>query len=106
PWGNLYNPHLANHGSWSDDRTDATDGFAGLAPAGSFPDGATPTGLLDMAGNVAEWVSVDGFHEGQLVVQKGNWWQPGKHACRDAQGGHDRYYKGTETGFRCCAGAD
>jgi sulfatase modifying factor 1 len=57
PWGNLYNPHLANHGSWSDDRTDATDGFAGLAPAGSFPDGATPTGLLDMAGNVAEWVA-------------------------------------------------
>ncbi len=57
PWGNFYNPHLANHGSWSDDRTDATDGFAGLAPVGSFPDGATPTGLFDMAGNVAEWVA-------------------------------------------------
>ena len=57
PWGDLYNPHLANHGSWSDDRTDATDGFAGLAPVGSFPDGATPTGLFDMAGNVAEWVA-------------------------------------------------
>jgi sulfatase modifying factor 1 len=57
PWGNLYNPHLANHGSWADDRTDATDGFAGLAPVGSFPDGATPSGLFDMAGNVAEWVA-------------------------------------------------
>ncbi len=57
PWGNLYNPHLANHGSWSDDRTDSTDGFAGLAPVGSFPDGATPLGLVDMAGNVAEWVA-------------------------------------------------
>ena len=43
--------------SWADDRTDATDGFAGLAPVGSFPDGATPLGLLDMAGNVAEWVA-------------------------------------------------
>ncbi len=39
------------------DATDATDGFAGLAPVGSFPDGATPLGVLDLAGNAAEWVS-------------------------------------------------
>jgi formylglycine-generating enzyme required for sulfatase activity len=57
PWGNVYNPHLANHGAFADDETDATDGFVGLAPVGSFPDGATPLGLLDMAGNVAEWVA-------------------------------------------------
>ncbi len=57
PWGNTYNPHLANHGAWAADPFDATDGFAGLAPVGSFPDGATPLGLLDMAGNVAEWVA-------------------------------------------------
>jgi formylglycine-generating enzyme required for sulfatase activity len=75
-------------------------------PAGAHPDCASPFGVLDMAGNVAEWVSVDGFADGSLVVQKGNWWQPGKHACRDAQAGHDRFYKGTETGFRCCAQAE
>jgi formylglycine-generating enzyme required for sulfatase activity len=57
PWGNAYNPHLANHGSWADDRTDGTDGYVGLAPVGSFPDGATPLGVLDMAGNAAEWVA-------------------------------------------------
>ncbi len=57
PWGNLYNPHLANHGALTSDPTDATDGFVGLAPVGSFPDGATPLGLLDMAGNAAEWVA-------------------------------------------------
>jgi formylglycine-generating enzyme required for sulfatase activity len=57
PWGNLYNPHLANHGAGAADKTDATDGFTGLAPVGSFPDGATPLGLLDMAGNAAEWVA-------------------------------------------------
>ena len=57
PWGDLYNPHLANHGAWAADRSDATDGFLGLAPVGSFPDGATPLGLYDMAGNVAEWVA-------------------------------------------------
>lgn len=56
PWGNAYNPRLSNHGSLADDTTDGRDGFLGLAPVGSFPDGATPSGLLDMAGNVAEWV--------------------------------------------------
>ena len=56
PWGNDWNPHLANHGSIALDPTDATDGFAGLAPVGSIPDGKTSLGLLDMAGNAAEWV--------------------------------------------------
>jgi sulfatase modifying factor 1 len=74
-------------------------------PSGAHPACASPFGVLDMAGNVAEWVSVDGTAAGTAVVQKGNWWQPGKHACRDAQAGHDRHYKGTETGFRCCADA-
>jgi formylglycine-generating enzyme required for sulfatase activity len=57
PWGNVYNARLANHGALADDPTDASDGFVGLAPVGSFPDGATPLGLLDMAGNAAEWVA-------------------------------------------------
>jgi sulfatase modifying factor 1 len=57
PWGNVYNPHLANHGAMASDPTDATDGFVGLAPVGSFPDGATPLGVLDLAGNAAEWVA-------------------------------------------------
>ena len=56
PWGAVYNPHLANHGAFASDDTDATDGFVGLADVGSFPDGATPLGLLDMAGNLGEWV--------------------------------------------------
>jgi sulfatase modifying factor 1 len=74
-------------------------------PSGSHPGCSSPFGVLDMAGNVAEWVSVDGYPAGSVVVQKGNWWQPGKHACRDEQAGHDRFYEGTETGFRCCADA-
>jgi formylglycine-generating enzyme len=57
PWGDVYDPFLCNHGSLARDPMDATDGYAGLAPVGSFPDGATPLGLLDLAGNVAEWVS-------------------------------------------------
>ncbi len=57
PWGGTYNPRLANHGSFSRDEADASDGFAGLAPVGSFPDGSTPEGIEDLAGNAAEWVA-------------------------------------------------
>lgn len=57
PWGNAYHAQLANHGRSGVDRTDAGDGFAELAPVGSYPDGATPEGILDLAGNVAEWTA-------------------------------------------------
>lgn len=56
PWGKLYNSRLSNHGSLAATSEDATDGFLGLAPVGSFPDGATANGVLDLAGNVGEWV--------------------------------------------------
>jgi formylglycine-generating enzyme required for sulfatase activity len=56
PWGKLYNGHLANHGALAIDDTDDSDGFAELAPVGSFPLGRTADGIDDMAGNVEEWV--------------------------------------------------
>jgi sulfatase modifying factor 1 len=56
PWGELANGHLANHGRLGMDVTDDSDGFAELAPVGSFNAGRTPDGFLDLAGNVAEWV--------------------------------------------------
>ena len=120
PWGDLYNPHLANHGAWSDDPSDASDGFAGLAPIGSFPDGATPTGLLDMAGNACEWVAdwydLDdegyGYSRGAQVNPKGPAFGARGHVIR---GGSYREaahwlrtaarrawpYASREIGFRC-----
>ncbi len=56
PWGQLANGHLANHGRLGMDTTDDSDGFAELAPVGSFSAGRTPDGFLDLAGNVSEWV--------------------------------------------------
>jgi sulfatase modifying factor 1 len=57
PWGNAYGAHVSNHGTFSFAPSDARDGFAELAEVGSFPDGRTPEGFLDLAGNVSEWVS-------------------------------------------------
>jgi sulfatase modifying factor 1 len=72
PWGQTPDPRRANHGSLDAgsvvDATitpgridsgieDPSDGYAGLAPVGSFPSGATPEGVVDLAGNVAEWVA-------------------------------------------------
>ena len=59
PWGVLFDGSLAN----VDDETkrndymvscypNGCDGYDTTAPVGSFPDGASPYGALDMAGNV------------------------------------------------------
>jgi formylglycine-generating enzyme required for sulfatase activity len=50
PWGQEFEPGRAN---LSGDE----DGYGYTAPVGSFPDGASPYGLQDMAGNAAEWVA-------------------------------------------------
>ncbi len=57
PWGNVYNPFLSNHGRFGNYELDGSDGFLEIAPVGSFPDGRTPDGIEDLAGNVEEWVS-------------------------------------------------
>jgi serine/threonine-protein kinase len=61
PWGNTFDGTKLNFADkntsfdWSDSNWD--DGYADTAPVGSYPDGASPYGALDMAGNVAEWVA-------------------------------------------------
>jgi sulfatase modifying factor 1 len=74
PWGNLYSAHASNHGKFSFDASDATDGFAELAGVGSFPEGRTPEGFLDLAGNVSEWTSdryAPTYSETDLVDPRG-----------------------------------
>jgi formylglycine-generating enzyme required for sulfatase activity len=61
PWGNTYDGALLN-GSDKTLGKDSNlfifnDGYAFTAPVGSFPEGASPYGVLDMAGNILEWVN-------------------------------------------------
>jgi len=49
PWGGVYQPRFAN-----------LDQLAfGTAPAGAYPDGASPCGAHQMAGDVWEWTATD-----------------------------------------------
>lgn len=57
PWGSGWDGRLANHGRLVRTLRATDDGYAFLAPVGSYPDGASPFGLLDLAGNVSEWVA-------------------------------------------------
>lgn len=56
PWGNSLDVSRGNHGR-PPLIEDPSDGFVGVAPAGSFPGGASPFGVHDLAGNVWEWTS-------------------------------------------------
>ncbi len=63
PWGNLFNPHLANLGMTSATCLSDADGYLYTAPVSTFADGHSPDGVLNMAGNVSEWVE-DAFNDG------------------------------------------
>jgi formylglycine-generating enzyme required for sulfatase activity len=76
PWGDRWDGARANHGrrgrspneggeagsdGGGEGDTDATDGAEGASPAGAFPGGASPYGVVDAAGNLWEWT--DGVYE-------------------------------------------
>ncbi len=113
PWGNARDPMRAN-------LKDGEDGFPEVAPVGRFPQGASPFGALDMAGNVWEWVAdwygarayekmaerdPRGPASGKTRVVRGaSWGSP-----IDWAGTYNRYhrlpdYRNNKIGFRCAAG--
>lgn len=61
----------------------------------------SPFGVHHLSGNLEEWTTIDGSNPPRPAM-KGAYWQPSRNHCRSAQTAHDRYYHGTETGFRCC----
>jgi formylglycine-generating enzyme required for sulfatase activity len=112
PWGEEPRVGIANCGE-----DDCVDGFMATAPVGSFPEGASWVGALDMAGNVWEWVN-DWYRGGYYgwspkenppgpetgrarVLRGGSWeynWANVRSRNRSAAGPH---FLNTHVGFRC-----
>jgi len=96
------------------------DGYAYTSPIGSYPDGASPYGALDMAGNVWEWVA-DSYdanyyysdsHKYNPILQdnsnqkvyRGGWWSYTALPLRVADRRHvEISHRGNAGGFRCAA---
>ncbi|MFC1714288.1 formylglycine-generating enzyme family protein [Candidatus Poribacteria bacterium] len=83
PWGDTWDPEKCNN---PDDHNPAGGGYRKnqSAPVGSYPDGASPYGVMDMVGNAYEWCadwakSYPGSsrpfdHTGKYHIVKGGCW--------------------------------
>ncbi len=58
PWGNAWNDQFSNHGMGGEPGYDEGDGYKFSAPIGIATD-VSPYGILNMSGNVYEWVNAD-----------------------------------------------
>ncbi|WP_224243835.1 bifunctional serine/threonine-protein kinase/formylglycine-generating enzyme family protein [Hyalangium gracile] len=83
--GAVANPNPLRVTVWGDDRPEppanlgGKDPFPTTAPVGSFPEDRSPYGILDMAGNVAEWTATtatEGDFPGLRMVAGGRWDAP------------------------------
>jgi formylglycine-generating enzyme required for sulfatase activity len=74
PWGDAFDPRRLN--------SHDAGPFATTA-VGSFPDGASPYGVLDAAGQVFEWTRTE-TRPGRFLVKGGSWDDKGCGVCRPA----------------------
>jgi serine/threonine-protein kinase len=106
PWGSDWDPSRCNYGKEGGGE-DPSNGYANTSPVGVFPQGVSPVGALDMAGNVCQWcedwyevkaysryakgdmtppsrgpVALHGS-SGLRVCRGGNWWTPAD-MCRSS----------------------
>lgn len=91
PWGDRYDATFLN----TEDRKNG-----GTQPVGQYPQGASPYGVLDMAGQVYEWTSLKAANA-RTFVKGGGWDDFGCGVCRSAAR-HNRpsHMKHVLIGFR------
>jgi serine/threonine-protein kinase len=111
PWGNA-----------SPDGSRANFASADTAPVGSYPNGASMYGAMDMAGNVWEWVADwygDSYYSAstgssdptgpgsgsQGIVRGGSWYTDVKYIRAAERDSDNLGYKDYNVGFRCAQSA-
>ena len=96
PWGNAFDPRRLDS---------AVGGPRDTVAVGSFPDGASPYGVLGLAGNAFEWTSTP-WREPSKMTVKGSAWDDFAGVGRGASA-HGRRVDARHVivGFRCAARA-
>ena len=97
PWGEVFLPHRSN-------LLGEEDGHLFSAPVGSFQAGASASGVMDMAGNVWEWVDSKKSERPQpetRIVKGGGWTSDKKQARISFRNHVDLKMKNPTFGLRC-----
>ena len=77
-------------------------------PSGEQPACVSPFGVVDLVGNVEEWVEHANGQERQKpfrTARKGGSWARGKGRCRPIDASEPGWYRAHDLGFRCCSDA-
>jgi formylglycine-generating enzyme required for sulfatase activity len=111
PWGDVFrsfNANVANQPQW----------YEGVAPVNAYADYATAAGIVNLSGNVAEWVnsvfapypydSTDGresFEGERRVIRGGSYRMSAVGSRAASRNSHVPSYSGDDLGFRCARDA-
>ena len=98
-WANVADEQVKRNMSTWEVASGFDDGFYGTAPIGSFAQGASPYGVLDMTGNVCEWTS--GGSESWRPTRGGAWSSQPPRQRISAVEGQGPSARTESIGFRC-----
>lgn len=75
-------------------------------PSGSFPACVSAYGVMDLTGNVEEWVTTSRPEWPFRSALKGGYWSKPWAGCRGTNERHGPQFRFYEVGFRCCKDPD